>query len=94
MLRNVFKRSQTHLSKRLTSILSGQRDRFGGVTVYSSDYPGVSDFKKVLRPVHTHFLMSVFFNGIISATGFSRLGPDMDKRFLHRNCNEGLELFQ
>jgi len=48
MLRNVFKRSQTHLSKRLTSILSGQRDRFGGVTVYSSDYPGVSDFKKVL----------------------------------------------
>ena len=51
MLRNVIKRSQTHLSKRLTSILSGQRDRFGGVTVYSSDYPGVSDFKNVLRPV-------------------------------------------
>ena len=51
MLRNVIKRSQTHLSKRLTSILSGQRDRFGGVTVYSSDYPGVSDFKSALRSV-------------------------------------------
>ena len=64
MLRNIIKRSQQHLSKRLTSILSGQRDRFGGVTVYSSDYPGVSDFKKVLRSVHEYFFCERYIYSI------------------------------